>query len=180
MPCFLTKPGDIHMGCITLIGMPGCGKSTIGVLLAKTAGKDFLDTDLLLQEREKQLLQEIIDRRGNDYFQQAEEELLCGLQRENTVIATGGSAVYYPSAMIRLGELGAIAYIRLSLATIEKRLNNIRTRGITMAPGERIADIYQKRTPLYEKYANIVVDGEGKDAEQIMEEIFVRCEKWSK
>jgi len=156
-----------------MIGMPGCGKSTVGVVLAKAIGKEFLDTDLLIQEQEGRLLQQIIDQKGNEYFQTVEEEILAQLQKKNCVISTGGSAVYYPRAMENLRKQGATVYIRLSLETIITRLDNIKTRGITMANGETVDGLYRARIPLYERYADITIDGEKKDVEQIVEEIIL-------
>lgn len=168
------------MNCITLIGMPGCGKSTIGVILAKASGKDFVDTDLLIQDKEGLLLQEIIDGKGTKYFQTVEADILAGLQRENTVIATGGSAIYDAYAMDRLGKLGVIVYIQLPLATIAARISNMKTRGIAMDPEESLESLYGKRVPLYEKYADLVIDAECKDMERIVEEILMRYQSWSK
>lgn len=156
---------------IVMIGMPACGKSTVGVILAKTMGKAFLDTDLLIQEHEHLLLQEIIDQLGNDHFQKVEEEVLSSVTACGSVIATGGSAVYYDCAMRHLGENGTIVYLSLSLNEIVKRLHNINTRGITMAPGETLADLYEIRKPLYEKYADITIETEGLSVEQTVEKI---------
>lgn len=156
---------------IVMIGMPACGKSTVGVILAKTLGKSFLDTDLLIQEREGALLQDIINGRGNDYFQTVEESVLSELIAERAVISTGGSAVYYESAMKHLGDTGRIVYLSLPLAEIEARLDNINTRGITMAPGETIEELYEKRLPLYEKYADLKVETMGLTVEQTVERI---------
>ena len=156
---------------ITLIGMPGCGKSTIGVVLAKTAGKNFVDTDILIQERECELLQNIIDNRGIEYFKKVEEEVLTEFREDNCVIATGGSAVYYQSAMANFREQGLIVYIQLSFETIKSRLANIKTRGIILEAGQTLEGLYKERIPLYEKYADVVIEGEDKDVEQIVSEI---------
>ncbi len=154
-----------------LIGMPACGKSTVGVILAKTLGKSFVDTDLLIQEKENCLLQDLINEKGNDYFKKAEERILSDLKVSNTVISTGGSAVYYPNAMLNLKQDGKIVYIKLSLETINMRLDNISTRGITMAKGETVKDIYERRIPLYEKYAEFIINGEDKNVEEVILEI---------
>ena len=159
------------MDCITLIGMPGCGKSTVGVILAKTSGKDFIDTDILLQEQEGELLQNIIDYNGMEYFKEAEEKMLAGLSKNNCVIATGGSAAYYPAAMDNLKSQGVIVYIKLPFETIKKRLDNIKTRGIAMEDGQTLESLYMQRIPLYEKYADITIDGENKDVEGVAEAI---------
>jgi len=161
------------MNNIVLIGMPACGKSTIGVVLAKTMGKKFVDTDLLIQEREGKLLQVLIDINGNDYFKRIEEYVLRGLYVENTIISTGGSAIYYPEAMRHFKEGGIIVYIKLPVKVIEERLDNIKTRGITLAPGQTIGDLYDERIPLYEDYADLIIEGEGKTVEEIVEEIIL-------
>ncbi|WP_130863805.1 shikimate kinase [Bacilliculturomica massiliensis] len=162
---------------IVMIGMPACGKSTVGVILAKSTGKSFMDTDLLIQEREGDLLQNIIDGRGNDYFQKIEEEVLAGVTAAGAVISTGGSAVYYDKAMKHLGETGKIVYLALPLSEIVARLDNISTRGITMAPGETIADLYEKRVPLYEKYADLKIETLGLTVEQTVERIIAGLEE---
>ncbi|MHC1722408.1 MAG: shikimate kinase [Aminipila sp.] len=156
---------------LVLIGMPACGKSTIGVVLAKTMGMKFLDTDLLIQEREGALLQELINKKGNDYFKKVEEYVLRTLSTENTVISTGGSAVYYPEAIKHFKKNGLVIYIKVSFEGIEKRLDNITTRGITMAPGQTLKDLYDQRIPLYEANADIIVDTEGLTVEQTIEKI---------
>ncbi|MEA4986644.1 MAG: shikimate kinase [Anaerovorax sp.] len=159
------------MSNIILIGMPACGKSTVGVILAKTVGKTFIDTDLLIQEKEGALLQDIINIKGNDYFKNLEERILCDLQVNNAVVSTGGSAVYYENAMEHLRKSGKLIYLKLPLYVIESRLNNISTRGITMAKGETIADLYERRTSLYEKEADIVLESEGMSVEETVEAI---------
>lgn len=156
---------------IIMIGMPACGKSTVGVILAKTVGKSFVDTDLLIQEHENELLQNIIDCRGNDYFQQVEEQVLSGMTASNAVISTGGSAVYYEKAMKHLAKTGCVVYLSLPLDEIERRLDNINTRGITMAQGETIGDLYERRLPLYEKYADMTIEAKGLTVEQTVEQI---------
>jgi len=148
--------------------MPGCGKSTVGVVLAKTSGKDFTDTDLLIQEHEGELLQNIIDHNGIEYFKKIEAKVLTELTKKNCVIATGGSAIYYPEAMNHLKSQGAVIYIKLSLETIKKRLDNMKTRGIAMESGVTLEMLYKQRIPLYEEYADIVIDGENKDVEELV------------
>jgi len=143
---------------IVLIGMPGAGKSTLGVLLAKVLGMSFVDTDLILQEKEQRLLQEILDQDGVEGFLKIEEEVLLGLQVRNCVIATGGSAVYSQAAMQSLQNNGIVVYIKVSLSELEKRLQNMASRGVVMANGESLKDLYDKRTKLYEHYADCSVD----------------------
>jgi len=159
------------MSNIVLIGMPACGKSTVGVILAKTVGKNFIDTDLLIQEKEGALLQEIINEKGNDYFKNMEQTILSNLQAQNAVISTGGSAVYYEEAMEHLRKSGKIIYLKLPLSVIESRLDNIGTRGITMAKGDTLESLYQRRAALYEKEADVVLESEGMTVEETVEEI---------
>ena len=130
------------MSCVTLIGMPGSGKSTVGVLLAKALGYDFLDTDLLLQRREGMYLQDILERRGIEAFLDAEEAAVRSLTCQNTVIAPGGSVVCRRGAMEHLRALGPVLYLRVPLPELERRVNNITTRGIAMAPGQTLGDVY--------------------------------------
>ena len=156
---------------IVLIGMPGCGKSTVGVVLAKTTGLSFLDTDLLIQDREQLLLQQVIDAKGLSYFMKAEEEALCSVQCDNTVIATGGSAVYSEQAMRHLKSLGVVVYISLSLQEVEKRLNNLATRGVAGAADKSLAELYAERIPLYEQYADFIIPCDGISLTECMEKI---------
>lgn len=151
---------------IILIGMPGSGKSTVGVLLAKTLGYGFIDTDLTIQQREGALLQEILDRRGLEAFLDAEEAAICSVDCARSVIAPGGSAVCRTGAIEHLRELGTVIYLRIPLEQLQKRLNNIKTRGIAMGPGQTLADIYAYRAPLYEKYAHTAVDVGGETLEE--------------
>lgn len=162
---------------LILTGMPACGKSTLGVVLAKTLGMKFVDTDLLIQEVEGCKLQEIIDGRGMEEFLKVEERVLSSLEAENSVISTGGSAVYSDKAMKHLGSIGDVVYIKLSLDEIERRLNNIKTRGIAMKPGETLADLYNMRVPLYEKYADITIETEGMGIEQSIEVLIKKLDK---
>ena len=155
-----------------LVGMPGAGKSTIGVLLAKTLGFTFVDTDLIIQQNTGRLLQDIIDRDGLDAFCVEEERAVCSVMSErNTVIATGGSAVYSDAAMMFLKKYGIVYYLSLPVEEISKRLFNITTRGIAKRPDESIEDVFEKRVVLYQQYADITVDCFGKTAEEIVTEI---------
>ena len=146
------------MNNIVLIGMPGCGKSTLGVILAKTLGYDFIDTDLVIQKNEEKKLYEIIAEKGMDEFLVCENKAILSVNTKNTVIATGGSAILCAEAMEYLKTIGRIVYIKLAPEVIENRINNISTRGIVMEKGESIFDIYNKRAPLYEKYADYTVN----------------------
>ena len=154
------------MDNITLIGMPGSGKSTVGVLLAKTLGYGFLDTDLLIQRREGALLQELLDRRGVEAFLQAEEAAVCEVDCQGHVIATGGSAVCRPRAMAHLRGLGQVVYLQVPLDQLQARIQNMSTRGIAMEPGQTLRSVYEARQPLYLRYADHVVDCGGQTLEQ--------------
>ncbi len=159
---------------IVLIGMPGCGKSTIGVILAKTIGVGFVDTDLIIQQRENRLLQDIIDKDGIDAFLDCEESAVKTVECDNTVIATGGSVVYREDAIKHLKNNGRIFYLNVPLDEIKKRLNNISTRGIAANKNDSIDDIFIEREPLYEKYADVIIDLTDSTVEQAVEEI---CKK---
>ncbi len=150
---------------IILIGMPGAGKSTVGVLLAKTLGLGFVDTDLLIQQSAGRRLQEIIDQDGLDRFLQIESQVLSTLPVQNCVIATGGSAVYSEPSMQHLHQIGTILYLQVGLSELERRLHNIRTRGIAKRADQSLSDLYHERVPLYEKYSDLVVDCTGLDPE---------------
>ncbi len=143
---------------IVLIGMPGAGKSTIGVLLAKALGKTFLDTDLLIQAKEKRLLQEIIDRHGIERFLEIEEAVIISLQVKDTVVATGGSAIYSDKAIEHLKQNGVAVYLRLTYEEIEQRIKNMASRGIVIGAGQSLHDLYRERTPKYEKNADLIID----------------------
>jgi shikimate kinase len=143
---------------IILIGMPGCGKSTIGVVLAKVMGFDFIDSDLLMQQRENRLLSQILEEDGPEAFNRIENEVNASIQAEKTVIATGGSVVYGKDAMEHLRNIGVVVYLRLPLEALEERLGDFTERGISMKEGQTLKDIYDERTPHYERYAHIIVD----------------------
>lgn len=159
------------MDNITLIGMPGCGKSTIGVILAKVLGYRFVDIDLLIQQREKKLLHEIIKEHGVEKFLEIEEDVGKSVIGEQMVIATGGSIVFGKQAMEHFRKISTIVYIHLPLEELEKRLGNIRRRGVVFKEGQTLADIYRERTPLYESYAQITVKAAGMDTEELMDAI---------
>ena len=156
---------------IVLIGMPGAGKSTIGVILAKALLYSFTDTDLTIQSRYNMSLCEILERKGTEKFLQIENDVIKDCEFKSSVIATGGSAVYGEEAMEKLRENGTVVYLRLPVSELEKRLSNIHTRGVAMNKGETIADLFEKRRPLYEKYADITLDCAGLTAEECVEEI---------
>jgi len=155
---------------ITLIGMPGSGKSTVGVLLAKAAGLSFTDTDLLIQNIHERLLQEIIDTDGIQKFLEYEQEIILSFFPHKCVIATGGSAVLSSFAMHHLKKISVIVYLKTDFNCLKKRIHTITGRGIVMGKDQTLSDVYMEREPLYEKYADITVDG-GKNPEQVIGEI---------
>ncbi len=165
---------------IVLIGMPACGKSVSGVVLAKSMQMNFIDTDLLIQKAAGKGLQEIINEDGMESFRRLEEEVLCRINTHNTVIATGGSAVYYPKAMEHLKKLGRIVYIHTSLETILARLKNITTRGVAMDKNQGIAELYEERKPLYKKYAEITVESGAGSMEETVTNIVEQIESLHK
>lgn len=157
---------------IVLIGMPASGKSTAGVLLAKAIGYGFIDTDLLIQNRERALLCDIIQAKGAEEFLRIEEQVNSELWAEHCVISTGGSVIYGEKAMLHLKELGTVVYLKLGEPALEKRLKNIFRRGVVMrTPGETVAQLYAERVPLYEKYADVTIDCEGHTVEETVQAI---------
>ena len=156
---------------IILIGMPGAGKSTVGVVLAKKLGYAFVDADLVIQSREGKLLHEIIAERGVEGFWQVEESVGESLEARRTVIATGGSAVYGPKAMAHYKQIGTVIYLSLPLSKIRKRLGDLDERGVTLRDGQDLAGLYRERVPLYERYADLTVACEGLSIREIVEKI---------
>lgn len=159
------------MTCVVLVGMPGAGKSTLGVLLAKEMAKDFVDTDVLIQVRANQSLQSIVDNSGYLMLRELEEQVLLDLDVSNHVIATGGSAVYSQAAMKHLKTLGPVVYLKASLEEIKRRVQNLPKRGIAGPPGITLDKLYEERAPLYERVSDITIDSDGKTPEQVIEEI---------
>ncbi|MEE1113937.1 MAG: shikimate kinase [Eubacterium sp.] len=153
---------------IILIGMPGVGKSTIGVILAKELGYHFLDSDILIQERENRRLYEIQEQDGIEGFLAIEESVNASIRTDRTVIATGGSVVYGAKAMEHFQEIGRIVYLRLTHDELLKRLGDLHNRGVVLRKGQTFEDIYRERTVLYEKYADLIIDEEGKTLEQTL------------
>ena len=156
---------------VVLIGMPGVGKSTVGIVLAKHLGYDFVDSDLVIQQEEGGLLHQLIAKQGLEGFLETENRINAALSPKNSVIATGGSAVYGKEAMEHFAAIGQIIYLRLDLDTLIKRLGDLTRRGVAMKKGQSLEDLYKERVPLYEKYANLVIDCEEKEIRQIVEEI---------
>ncbi len=159
------------MNNIILIGMPGAGKSTIGVVLAKRLGYRFVDSDLVIQERTGRLLHQIIEEKGIDGFIQVENEVNESLDMEKTVIATGGSAVYGKEAMVHFKSIGTIIYLKLSCESIAHRLGDLSERGVTVRKGQTLEDLYEERIPFYQRYADIIIDCEDKMIKDIAAEI---------
>ena len=163
-----------NSGNIILIGMPGSGKSTCGVVAAKLLLKNFFDTDLLIQNREGQRLQQIIDEKGLDYFARAEEEAVLSLDIAGTVIATGGSVVYSPAAMEHPRRMGKVIYLHLEYETMCRRIQNLDSRGVVLQAGYTLQDMYKERLPLYRRYADAVIKCDNNTVEQTAQQI-ARC-----
>ena len=162
---------------IVLIGMPAVGKSTVGVILAKILGYKFIDTDIVIQEQENRLLRDIIDSEGVDGFIETENRIISGLNAEKAVIATGGSAVYGKEAMKHLSDIGAVIYLKLDYSKLKYRLGNIKNRGVVIRKGQRLSDLYNERCPLYEKYADFIIDENGRNIEKTVENILDSIQK---
>lgn len=143
---------------IVLIGMPGSGKSTVGVFLAKIVGYSFIDSDLLIQSREGKKLCEIIDEKGIDAFNEIENEVNASIEATNTVIATGGSVIYGKEAMEHLKEIGTVVYLYVTPEELTARIDNFATRGISIREGQTFEQLFSERAPLYEKYCDIKID----------------------
>lgn len=154
--------------------MPGCGKSTVGVILAKTLGLDFVDTDLIICKKEGRTLQRIIEESGLEYFEKTESAVGCELDVTDTVVATGGSMVLYEDAMEHLKETGKVVFIDVELCELERRITNITTRGITFKEGETLSDVYAYRRDFYKKYADITVKISDSALEETVEKIIKR------
>lgn len=162
---------------VTLIGMPGVGKSTVGVVLAKVLGYRFVDSDLEIQEQTGKLLHELISEHGDEGFLEIENRVNAGLQVERSVIATGGSAVYGQGAMEHLREISTVVYLRLPYSKLKRRLGDLHKRGVVLKPGQTLKDLVDERTPLYERYAHVVVDEESLDIRGVVEKIMDALEK---
>jgi len=156
---------------IVLLGMPGSGKSTVGVLLAKSLRKKFVDTDLLIQEQEERLLREIIAQEGLDRFIEIENEVNATVLTENSVIAPGGSVIYGEAAMNHLRDIALTVYLKLSYESVEKRLGDLTKRGVVFRPGQTLKMLYEERCPLYEKYADYVIECDGQEIGETLEKI---------
>ena len=156
---------------LNLIGMPGAGKSTVGVILAKRTGLRFCDTDLDIQVHEGSTLQDILEQHGYEYLRAVEQEVLLAIDLEHAIIATGGSVVYSQPAIARLGAAGPVVYLAVDLPVLEQRVNSAPLRGIASSNQQSFADVYAERAPLYQRYADITVDASNGTAEQIATQI---------
>lgn len=165
------RTGENRRSNVVLIGMPGAGKSTVGVVLAKKLGYVFLDSDLVIQSRQGKLLHELIEEHGIEGFWQIEEQVNASLEVERTVVATGGSAIYGSRAMEHLRGIGTVVYLKLSYEAIDQRLGDLNERGVTLKEGQNLRSLYEERVPLYEKYADITVDCEEMQIREVVEAI---------
>ena len=156
---------------IVLIGMPGVGKSTVGVVLAKALGYQFVDADLLIQEAEGKLVSELIEEHGTDGFIEIENRVNSQIQTHRSVIATGGSVVYGKEAMEHLKSIGTVVYLKQNLRVLQRRLRNLKGRGVVLKEGQTLVDLYKERTVLYEKYADITVDQYKQSIEQTLKAV---------
>ena len=164
------------MNNIILIGMPGCGKSTVGVVLAKAANLDFIDSDLVIQKQMGAKLSELLDAHGDEGFRAIENRINAELAADNSVIATGGSVVYGEDAMHHLKDIGTMVYLKLSYEAIEDRLGDLHARGVTIQPGWTLRDLYNERVPLYEKWADLTVDCEDMKLREVVQYIMDHVE----
>lgn len=156
---------------IILIGMPGVGKSTVGVILAKVLGYQFVDADLVIQQQEGKLLCQIIEEVGTEGFIQVENRVNASLDVHHSIIATGGSVVYGQEAMEHLKNIGTVIYLKVSYERLEKRLADIKGRGVVLKEGQDLKALFEERSPLYEKYADIQISEENLNVEQTVEKI---------
>lgn len=162
---------------IILIGMPASGKSTVGVVVAKRLGYEFVDTDLLIQKQEKRLLKEIIEQEGNDGFLAIENQVNRDLDVEYAVIAPGGSVVYCEEAMLHFKEIGDVVYLQTSFEEINKRILNAKNRGVVLREGQTLHDLYEERVKLFEKYADYTISEEGCDLEETIDKVLELFQK---
>ncbi len=161
---------------ITLIGMPGVGKSTVGVILAKIIGYEFIDSDIVIQKQEGKLLKEIIASKGSAGFLGIENRVHAGLQVTNSIISPGGSICYCHEGMEHLREISTVIYLKLDYPKLKRRLGNLTARGVILRNGQSLRDLYKERTPLYEKYAHIVIDETGLTVEKTVKAIMEALE----
>ena len=174
----MTRDRD-EMRNVILIGMPGVGKSTIGVVLAKNMGYRFLDSDLFIQETEGKLLHELIEENGTEGFLAIEDRINASIETEKAVIATGGSAVYGTKAMVHFKEMGTVVYLYLPYEELAERLGDLHQRGVALRAGQTLQELLEERTPLYEKYADMTIDCSGKQIREIVAELADRIDKFA-
>ena len=165
------------MSNVILIGMPGVGKSTVGVVLAKKLGYSFTDSDLVIQQETGKLLHQLIEEKGEAGFLMLENEINASLSMDHHVIATGGSAVYGKEAMAHLRKTGCMVYLKLPYEELKERLGDLRERGVVLKEGFTLYDLFEERSPLYEKYADIVVDEAGLDVERTIDKLVENLQK---
>lgn len=156
---------------IIFIGMPASGKSTIGVVVAKHLGYDFIDSDLLIQKQEKRLLKDIIADVGNEGFLAIENQVNCDIKAERAVISPGGSIVYCQEAMEHFKEIGTIIYLKVSFETINERISSAKNRGVVLKEGQTLKDLYDERTCLFEKYADCTISEDGLSLEETIDKV---------
>lgn len=159
------------MNNLVFIGMPGVGKSTVGVILAKLLGYKFIDSDIVIQDKENRLLHEIISSEGVEGFIEIENRINASIEADKSIIATGGSVVYGKEAMEHLKSIGKVIYLKVSYEQIEKRLHDIKGRGVALREGQTLKDLYEERTLLYEKYADLIIDEENLTVEETIASI---------
>ncbi len=159
------------MGNIIFIGMPAAGKSTVGVVLAKRLGFQFIDADIVIQEEEGKLLKEIIEEKGADGFLEVEDRINCSIEADNTVISPGGSIVYCENAMQHYKEIGTVVYLKISYDIINKRLKNAKNRGVVLREGQTFRNLYDERVRLFEKYADVTVCEDGLSLEETIDKV---------
>jgi shikimate kinase len=165
---------------IVLVGMPGSGKSTVGVILAKLLSYAFVDTDFLIQTSQKCSLQDIIDRDGHVALRKVEEDVLLNIDNHNHVIATGGSAVYSNCGMAHLKTIGIVVFLEVDLASLEMRIRNFDMRGLAKRPEQSLADLFAEREPLYKKYADLMVNCSAPTQEEVCAKIIEKIESYNR
>ena len=159
------------MSNIILIGMPASGKSTVGVVVAKRLGYEFVDTDLLIQKQEKKLLKEIIAEKGNEGFLEIENQVNRDLEIDGAVISPGGSVVYCQEAMEHFKQIGTVVYLKAPFEEINRRISNAKNRGVVLKEGQTLKDLYDERVKLFEKYADLTVEEDGSSLEETIDRV---------
>ena len=161
----------MKMSNIILIGMPASGKSTVGVVVAKRLGYEFVDTDLLIQKQEKKLLKEIIAEKGNEGFLEIENQVNRDLEIDGAVISPGGSVVYCQEAMEHFKQIGTVVYLKAPFEEINRRISNVKNRGVVLKEGQTLKDLYDERVKLFEKYADLTVEEDGSSLEETIDRV---------